>query len=1064
MKIEDVWQDWKIEKKIGRGSYGTVYKCYKEENGERQYAAIKVISVPGDDIELQSSGSLEHMSAEQTKIYYKEIVDGFMREIAILESLKGHPNIVRVDDSVIVEDPESIGWHLFIRMELLTDFNEYSCDRSFSEKDVIKLASDLGNALKACAEKNIIHRDIKPENIFIDENGTFKLGDFGVAKQLKHTQTVLSRRGTPNYMAPEVLNAQTGDSRADIYSLGIVMYQLLNGNRLPFLDPQKQFITHSEREKAFKRRTQDGERLPELPNVSAELNAVVLKATQFRKEDRFRTIEEFTDAIDLLAGKKKSAKIRRLRWSKKRKVAIAFLMLFLILAVGCGVFAVVEPMTTQQLVEHVSMQMLSEQEQLERKREDLGENGTYEILNSGLINGIFTYKNVDYYADSTGLYKVTKGNDPKPLTKKSCLTTFSIIKDKIFFTEGKVVTSEKNNQTSVKYYCWSMDLNGDHEKRLFTCQGFGLVVYETENAIYYLDYIKGSTDKCLKRTLKKDYTKKTVIKDKVDDVAFCNYYLLFNRKGADGISTKAYIFDVWKAEEKHHFSWETIEATPVDLKIVSVDNASTLVSLNNEALLAFREYEEFDAHPIALSVFDSKTNQWYKVLEVQEGTMYQMVDSNAFAVKLKKNDSDQEQYYMYSYSKEKIDNTSPENGLTKPLTTDVVFSAYLSNSVRYELRETNEGEYYLSKTDKKNITTYTDTLQNLSADVLIGKNVLLKPSSEKHTIYVANRIDSIAWSDVNPDKLFLGDEYNGHSIEYLYDDPIDGFIYRPDSIVNLRYAPDAKATARNEKISANHADRVLILSKEVPAGSYNYQLCQRQSDGRKSWVYAKRVFEGTFGEYENLRYTAIKGKNNTISFSISGVIDKNEVKERLEIPKSILDVDVTEIGPGVFESCQNLKSVVLPKQVTAIGDKAFWNCENLESVNLSNVLSIGYGAFGGCSSLSKVNLSSVQFLSPSAFDGCTALTSVELPSVDGFIIGDRTFAGCTHLASISPEPSVWVQRDWVVSDTAFEKCKTDFSAQFNNEKTALLTTVETEPEPEPETEQTTEEKNENNDQ
>ena len=103
MRIEDVWQDWKVEKKIGRGSYGTVYKCFKEENGERKYSAIKVISVPGDDIELQSSGSLEHMTAEQSKTYYKEIIDGFMRETAILESLEGHPNIVRIDDSIIVE-------------------------------------------------------------------------------------------------------------------------------------------------------------------------------------------------------------------------------------------------------------------------------------------------------------------------------------------------------------------------------------------------------------------------------------------------------------------------------------------------------------------------------------------------------------------------------------------------------------------------------------------------------------------------------------------------------------------------------------------------------------------------------------------------------------------------------------------------------------------------------------------------------------------------------------------------------------------------------------------------
>lgn len=1042
MKIEDVWQEWIVEKKIGRGSYGTVYKCFKEENGERIYAAIKVISVPGDDVELQSNGSLEHMTAEQSKTYYKEIVDGFVREISILESLKGHPNIVRVDDSVIAEDENGIGWHLFIRMELLTDFNTYSCDKSFSEKDVIKMAVDLGNALKACAEQNIIHRDIKPENIFVDENGTFKLGDFGVAKQLKHTQTALSRKGTLNYMAPEVLNAQVGDSRTDIYSLGIVMYQLLNHNRLPFLDPNKQFITHSEREKAFKRRTISGEKLHELQNVSSELNAIVLKATQFKKEDRFRTIEEFTDALDLLVGKKKSAKIRRLRWSKRRKAGIALFAILLIFALSCGVFAIVNPKMTQQIVACVSMQMLSEDKRVERKRDYLGENGSYSILNSGLINGLFTFKSVDYYADSSGLYSAAKGEEPKQLTNKSCLSTFSIIKDKIFFTASNATASGEEVQTTTKYSCWSMDLDGGHQERLFTCQGFGLVVYESPNAVYYLDYKKGSTDKSLKCAQKKDYSKKAVIKEKVDDVAFCDYYLMFNRKGVDGRSTEAYTFDVWKAEDMHHFKWETMEATPVDLKIISKDNASTLVALNDEALLAFVEYEDYDHHPIALSILDSKTNQWHKIMEVQEGIIHRMVDSNTFSVRLKKNDSNQEQYYMYSYSKDEFDSFSPESGLTKPLITDVVFSAFLSKTLRYELRETNEGEYYLSKTNKKNVTTYTNTSQEFSTDILIGQNVLLKLDHESAiTTYDVSRMDSFEWSDTNPDKLFLGEEYNGVSIEYL-SEPIDGFIYRSDSIVNLRYAPDINAAPRNEKISANHADRVLIMSEKVSAGKYKYVLCQRQSDGRKSWVYADRVFEGTFGEYENLKYAVVDGKKNSLCVAITGVVDKDELKGRLEIPKSIIGIDVTQINPNAFESCQNLKSVVLPERLNEIGDRAFGNCQNLESINLDSVLWIDYAAFECCYSLSSVNLSSVRVLSPSAFCECTSLKSVVLPDSDYFSIDESTFAECTKLTSISPGPSDWAQRDWQVSGTAFYGCKTDFYNQFSKAKAKIQETTQ----------------------
>ena len=420
MKVEDVWRDWQIEKKIGRGSYGTVYKCFKEENGERVYSAIKVISVPGDDVELQSSGSLERMTVEQSKAFYKEIIDSFMQEISILESLKGPPNIVRIDEFKMIED-EHVGWHLFIRMELLTDFNTYSCDRTFTEKDVIKMATDLGNALKACAEKNIVHRDIKPENIFVDENGTFKLGDFGVAKQLERTETAMSRKGTYNYMAPEVLNAQKGDSRADIYSLGIVMYQLLNNNRLPFLDPNKQFITHSERDKAFKRRTIDGEKLPELPNVSPELNAIIARATQFKKEDRFKSIDEFNNAISVLSNKGKSAKVRAMKWSRKRKVGIGFLLTLLVLVIGVGTFAVLNPEVISSifsLSEQPIHATANDKTQMENQ-----------IENSGHVEAVFSANGMDYYATHDGFFK-NDGKETIQLTDQPCIarTTRSSIR------------------------------------------------------------------------------------------------------------------------------------------------------------------------------------------------------------------------------------------------------------------------------------------------------------------------------------------------------------------------------------------------------------------------------------------------------------------------------------------------------------------------------------------------------------------------------------------------------------------------------------------------------------
>ncbi len=328
MTIESIWPEWKQEKVIGKGSYGTVYKCCREVNGEKEYSAIKVISIPQDELELAEL-STEGMTAEQTREYYRDIVSEFMSEISILESLRGEKNIVNIQEYAVKENENGIGWNIFIRMELLSDFNTYSCDKAFTEKDVMKLAQDLCSALLVCEKHKIIHRDIKPENIFADRDGNFKLGDFGVARQLEKTNASMSMKGTYNYMAPEVYKSKKYDSRADIYSLGLVMYRLLNNNRMPFIDPDRQLIKYSERQAAFERRL-SGEKIPPIENISDKMNQVILKACAFDPEDRYKTVEEFSEALRSLMsaekGKARTVKSNRLKGMIAALIAAAVII------------------------------------------------------------------------------------------------------------------------------------------------------------------------------------------------------------------------------------------------------------------------------------------------------------------------------------------------------------------------------------------------------------------------------------------------------------------------------------------------------------------------------------------------------------------------------------------------------------------------------------------------------------------------------------------------------------------------------------------------------------------
>ena len=278
-KLKQVWPEWTIEKQLGKGSYGIVYKAVRRDHNLVSYAAIKVISIPQDPSEIDSLRS-EGLDLNGTRTYLQEIVNSFVGEIQLMESLKGVQNIVNVEDYKVVQKTGEIGWDIFIRMELLTPFNAYVSDKKLSEADVIKLGIDICTALEICSKRNIIHRDVKPENIFVNDFGYFKLGDFGIARKLENITGVLSQKGTFNYMAPEVANSSCYDARVDIYSLGIVLYKLLNDNRLPFLDSEKQLLNPNDRRIAVERRIR-GETLPPPRKASPEMQALILRACAY---------------------------------------------------------------------------------------------------------------------------------------------------------------------------------------------------------------------------------------------------------------------------------------------------------------------------------------------------------------------------------------------------------------------------------------------------------------------------------------------------------------------------------------------------------------------------------------------------------------------------------------------------------------------------------------------------------------------------------------------------------------------------------------------------------------
>lgn len=293
-----VWPEWELIEKIGEGSFGKVYKAKRTERGRSFYSAIKIISIPASKGELDSVRS-EMNNEQSTREYFRNLVEDCIQEIYTMEHFCGNSHVVSFEDFKVVEYLDEIGWDISIRMEYLTSFMDYCTGKELTEKEVIKLGCDLAMALIYCRKLNIIHRDVKPENIFVSRFGDFKLGDFGIAREQAHTMSNMSKKGTYSYMAPEIYKGEKYDSSIDIYSLGIVLYKLMNQNRLPFLSLDKQLITYRDKENALARRMA-GEKMPAPVNASAAFSHIILKACAYEPGKRYRKPEDMLRDLEKL--------------------------------------------------------------------------------------------------------------------------------------------------------------------------------------------------------------------------------------------------------------------------------------------------------------------------------------------------------------------------------------------------------------------------------------------------------------------------------------------------------------------------------------------------------------------------------------------------------------------------------------------------------------------------------------------------------------------------------------------------------------------------------------------
>lgn len=265
---------YKVVREIGHGGMGTVYLAERDDEQYHQQVAIKLIN-PGLGGEI--------------------IRRRFRNEMQILADLN-HPNIARLFDG-----GETAGGVPYLVMEYVdgTPINVYCDEHNLSTEQRLKLFCTVCDAVQYAHQHLVIHRDIKPGNILVTGEGLPKLVDFGIAKLLAHGTSTADAGATampfmtPEYASPEQVRGASVTTATDVYSLGVVLYELLSG-RLPY-----RFQSRMPHEVAHA----ICEQTPERPSTArhkrlhGDLDNIVLMAMRKEPERRYGTAQQFAEDI-----------------------------------------------------------------------------------------------------------------------------------------------------------------------------------------------------------------------------------------------------------------------------------------------------------------------------------------------------------------------------------------------------------------------------------------------------------------------------------------------------------------------------------------------------------------------------------------------------------------------------------------------------------------------------------------------------------------------------------------------------------------------------------------------
>lgn len=276
--------------------------CLSERGGTSVYVVrstksgqsyiLKHISVPESQKQVDAllfTGA--SASKEDAQKYYEQVVSDYKTELETLEAISSSPNLACYRSYQIVPKEDAIGYDVYLLAEQRKTLVDYLSDNAMTHVCAVNLGMDLCNALIDLRAAGLIHRDVKPANIYLSPQGHFVLGDLGIAKISELKYCSMPEHMLSSYSAPELFDLVGSiEPTTDIYSVGLILYRIYNGNHGPFEDEKTSA-------RAADKLRVTGEPMPAPMYADYELTEIILKACAFQPADRYQTPDEFKNAL-----------------------------------------------------------------------------------------------------------------------------------------------------------------------------------------------------------------------------------------------------------------------------------------------------------------------------------------------------------------------------------------------------------------------------------------------------------------------------------------------------------------------------------------------------------------------------------------------------------------------------------------------------------------------------------------------------------------------------------------------------------------------------------------------